>query len=462
MAAPALYGDSLAQLNDLMLDDYQKGLVDAVKEDPKLALYNRIVENGTIEKKKFTAGGKAYIGVKTGRPATGASKAEGAEVPRLGTRSVKEIYFDTVRVYSVAGLTDEALQRASGYPDSYVSLVDDELQDCALDMRLTVSRMLQGDGTGRLGRVVSVTGTTGDGTITFDNTRFDFGWAGTAMIRPGMTLEFHAGKDSNGVYIHDSTAVAKVCKVYVVSKTATVLTVTCVSGSIANLADNDIAYVEGTFGNDSNGLLNLIDDGSIESGSAEQGGSQAGTTFMGLDRTLYPFLQARIYRGGDNGGVDGTAKTWTLDLLDQVDDAMSSGDGGGHITALYVGNGMARQLRRKAQATASINTPLGTTVKGRKLIAGVSVTEILINDRPVPIIKMSSIPANVIYAPDEREFKFYERFPMGFKKENGGVWLPSRDRKDNYEAWMRWDFQLACERCDNFARIEDLLENEAT
>lgn len=463
MAAPQSYGDNLTDLNAYMIPSYEAGLVDAVKEDPKLALLNRIAESGVVEKKKFTAGGKAYIGVKTLRPATGASKAEGADVPRVGKREVTEIYFGTKRVYSVAGLTDEALTNASGFPASYAKLVDDEMADVKLDMRLTLARMLQGDSTGRLGRVASATGTTGAGTVTFDNLRFDFGWAGTAMIRPGMTLEFHAGKSSNGIYIHDSTATtAKVCKFYVASKTATVLTGYAVSGSLGNLADNDIAYVEGTFDNDPNGLLNLIDDGLITSGSAEQGGSQAGVTLFGLNRTAYPFLQARIYRGGENGGTDGTAKTWTLDLLDQVDDAMGDGDGGGQITALYVGSGMARQIRRKGGATAVINTPLGTTAAGRKVVPGVVIDHVLINGREVPILKMSSIPAGVIYAPDEREFRLYERFPMGFKKENGSVWLPSRDRKDNYEAWFRYEYNLACERCDNFARIEDLLENEAT
>jgi hypothetical protein len=139
---------------------------------------------------------------------------------------------------------------------------------------------------------------------------------------------------------------------------------------------------------------------------------------------------------------------------------MQYGEGGGHITALYVNTAMRRQIRRKGQATASISTPLGTTAAGRKVIPGVSVTEILINDRPVPIIVIPTIPRNTILAPDEREFKLYDRYGMRFVEEGQGPWIHSRDRKHNYEAWLHWDYNIACSRCDNFARVEDLLDNE--
>lgn len=216
------------------------------------------------------------------------------------------------------------------------------------------------------------------------------------------------------------------------------------------------------------GLLSLIDDGSFapEGGTILTGqncnGSWAGTTFQGVDRTsaMGGILKARVYTAADwGGGTAGVLQTYCLDDIEAIiDDIEKYGHSGGQVTAMFMTPRMQRSLKRKTQLEQNYLTPVG---RDGEIVPGRYVSYYMTRGRKIPIIEISTLPENTIFFMDERQITWQEFIPTEFREYNGcKPWFEPGNRNLQFEAWLQTSYNITVERCDNFARMGDLLDTD--
>ena len=455
-------GDTLALLEAYMNERDMRDVVPAVVDrNPLLAR----VES-KYDAADYFLGKYAVIRMKTAVPYNVAPRVEAGDVPLPGQHAFEAMRVRLREYTGSTGITQNEMEEAAGQPLAAGVLAEEKLADCIADMRRTLNMELGGDGTGRLARVASWNGTTK--TVTVDNTIADFGWSGCARIRDGMKVDIYTVADITG-----SSAWTVKCSGVTVSNVNRALGTFVVSGSTNAPADGDFVFLsnsvtltpDGKFSsfNGCQGLMNIVDDGATTgwgSGGDTNNGSWYGATFQGVDRRLYPQLQAKILKANDWGtGTAGTPASWDLAVInDAIRWVDEEGDGDGDVSALYMNGRMRDCLMRKA---ANEQNPFVTTDDG-KIVPGMYIEQFRTsNGKLLPIIPITGLPNNTIYAVTERDFKLYWPVKPSWYKRNGQIWAESPGARNmTYEAWLRTVIQLGARRCDNCVRIEDLLDTE--
>jgi hypothetical protein len=452
--------ETLSTLNAVARDEYLNDLVE--KYIPKILLYNRW--NPLIDTKAFNAEGKAVLEIENVVPISGGFRQESEEVIRGGAHSYGKIEFDVRQLMTVTEVTDETMRKYKNSPHKFGDVSRRYLNHCIRAYQVLKNLQYHGDGTGRLARVSAFNASTG--VVTVDNTRADFGWDKCAYIEPGMLVDIYT--------FTDGTEKAVGCTVTAVNKVAGTFTIS--GGEIGEdasaPADNDIVFAykaaewnattsawDFRFGN---GIMNLVDDGSLPAGGdyvSGWNGSWSGRTIFGVDRTLYPTLQAHILKADDWGsGTAGTPATWDLNAFTECFDVVEyDGDGDEQISVLLGNQKMERALARKCAVEYNTMAQFGPD---GKVMTGIQVPTYKIKGRNVPFIVISSLPDNTIYALDESQIFIPTSETPHWHAMNGTKpWFQTR-RDLTYEAWYWGEDELAARTCRGFIRIEDLADDE--
>lgn len=454
--------DYLSALNALAIPEYQQGLID--QRVMKSVLMQRLKPR--IKAAKFDAGGNLIMGVETLVPIPGGARTEGQDVMLPGKHAYAQMSEDVKQLMNVAGISKEVMERLSkAGKQAFANEPDRVLKNCGMGMDVLLNIALHGDSTGRLGQVASATG---DGTgcvVTLDNTREDFGWAGTAMIWPGMRVDIKTWADGT----------EKVLGMTIISMTSTTITL----GSVATYggtysaapADNDIVFISGsaTWGGSSwtfnmpNGILNLIDDGATTAGPGSgRNGSWAGASLHGLDRTTAngAHLKAQIMKANDWGsGTAGTPASFDLDDIEaQIDNVEHYGSSGSTVTAMYCTAKTVRAIKRKSVLEMGAMYQVGDG----EIVPGRHVNYYNYNGRKIPFIPIPTLPESTIIFADENQITWHEHVPLGFCDDYPTKpWFPAPgERNLTFEAWMRTVYNLTVKNASGMVRMEDLNTDE--
>lgn len=238
-----------------------------------------------------------------------------------------------------------------------------EMKTCLDDTTKNVNRIYAGThGTGRLGQVLS--------TVTSSTTvqvKFPFR---ELLIRPNMLLAAYTADTSGSV--RDSMTAAKVTKI--VKSTGTL---TLDSGY--SLTADDHLYLSGSYGNAPNGLLGLVDDGSLL------------TSVHGNSRDTYEELKSVVHGNG------GTLRDQTEDQVVQASQAVFQ-ESGAAIDTIIMNTGQwaeylqyTRLDRRYPQAGAGVPSyDTGNKAKSQFFLNGRGVDiEVMTDIRPRTIFGLT-------------------------------------------------------------------------
>jgi hypothetical protein len=500
-------GIGIAELNYYMKNTRRTTLVPA--DYFWHSLYDALKAN--VNKTRFV-GDLAEITMQTSHPFTYQGFDSTVQIPSpKGVGFIKQ-YIPLKRAIANAGITGDALRKASTSDSSFGSAVELALAEQKRDFLWGRELDMMGDGTGRLARVVSASAGSAAVTITCDNTYADFGVENVALIKVGQWVEIY---NATGSQASDASAVTKWVVTAVSfgnrdNSTATTgtFTISCTAGqesTIAAFANNGaIVFRAGTM---SLGLSDSAGAGSFSGAAASTakcyeitnplGSVDVGVSlpmgllglcqnatyspysdgsidctmdvFQGLARSSYATLNTPIYRLVSGSYIPtatysqgGTPGDWSLSV---VSDAMNEVDttSGGFPDIGVMSSKMAMALTRKQKSEGGtvISVPTSEQLYWQKVTGGTYAKWF---ERPdgkwIPIQVSNTVPDNVQYWLRLEDIE-WEKMPTAsdefdFLRLTGDIWSYMGDRYDAFEAPGGCYTNLGAVRCDRHVVIQDM------
>ena len=448
--------------------------------------------------------------IQTSHAHTGTAFGENVDIPYPDDFGFVKMWIPLKECIVNAGITMQALRRATGGNSSWGSAIEHVLKEQKRDWMWLREITSIGDGTGRLARIHSATGGTSP-VLTVDNTYSDFGWENTALIKPGMWVEIW---DAGGAQIGDvattgaatgpSDGYFRVKSVTFGDRNngaATTGTITLedttndLTSTTNSLNENGaMVYLAGTRS------LGLKDSAGTGSGTAAAYAATHGTaltcalpmglvglvqsvgksvathsydddsidctlsTFQGIavNSTTYPTLHSQIYRAGDFGGTDLTPDEWHLSV---IDDAIEQNyKNTGKKTDLLLCSGqLARAIDRMNRSDNNITTTTNNTAGQRQSVYGSRYAMPYISPidgAPIPIEVSYTIPRNCLYGLCTEDLHWDTKGDFDFLRLNGEIWDKSYDdRKANFEAPFGGMENRWCSRRDSQWLIQDMRDD---
>jgi len=445
-------GITLGDLNNYMKNyPSQKVVPNEIMGSP---LLEALKEN--IDTEAFR-GENIEILVKTRQPFTGKAHYEDADIPYpKDTAFVKQL-IPLREVIVNAGLTRQAMMRATGGAASWGRIVDDVLRDQQIDFKWLLNLACMGNGTAALARVSTVANTSGITTVSCDNTYTDFGWENVALLKAGMQVEVRAADGTlrtpaGGVEIESVSFGNRK------NKAATHGSFSFAAASTLNIEDGDIVYLYDSKDKLPMGLLGIVQDGVHYSGAAQV------STFQNLSRGDYSSLRARIYQATDFGlssenPADGVPTGWDLSVISDAIADVWRGGGKGRVDMLLCSANLAMAIMRRNKAESNIVVNVSSTDQENQGAVGSMFANKFIapDGRLIPIKVVETIPENCLYGLCLDDLNWFPFGDFDFVREYGEIWEPSRgDRKTNVEAPYGGFYNIGAERCDNCFVIQDI------
>lgn len=472
-------GITIDDLNNYMMNYPSRRIVaNEITDAPLLEALKKNIDTESFR------GDNIEILIKTKQPFTGKAHYEDADIPYpKDTAFVKQL-IPLREVIVNAGLTRQAMMRATGGAASWGRIVDDVLRDQQVDFKWLLNLACMGNGTGALARVganadgaVAVVPSEADTVVIYcDNTYTDFGWENVALMKAGMSVDLW--DTSGGAYVTGGKGL-EVISVGFKSRSngafaapaagTSCFTVQCASEAAATalaaaIQDNDVVYLYDSKDNLPMGLAGIVQDGTL------YGSIQALTDFQGLTRSKYSSLRARTYAAASSGSAIGfgaasdnpaygTPCKWGLSVISDAIADVARGGGRGKTDMLLCSSALAMAIQRKSATESNITVNVSTTGKMNQPASGSQYANKFIcpDGRIIPIVVAETIPENVLYGLCLDDWNWFPFGDFDFVREYGEIWEPSRgDRKTNVEAPYGGFYNVGVNRCDNQFRIIDL------
>ncbi|MBO4594363.1 MAG: phage major capsid protein, partial [Clostridia bacterium] len=159
---------------------------------------------------------------------------EDGSLPAATGNNYAQMTVSLKNLYGTIEISDKAIKASENSAGAFTNLLTAEMEGLVKSGAINFARMLFGDGSGKLGKVVSIT----DGVITFD---------AVENFVEGMVIDF---RTSEGVLISGATE----RRVLAVDRTNKAVTVSGTALTTSTVAANSIATVQGSYGNELTGL----------------------------------------------------------------------------------------------------------------------------------------------------------------------------------------------------------------
>jgi hypothetical protein len=413
-----------------------------------------------IQTEDFVAGQYMKTLIKTARPFTGKAHYEDADVPLPGASGYVEQLVPLRELIANAGISQEALDRATGGEASWGKAVDESLNDLKDDFDHLLELAVFGQGLGALARVYSNTESpSGTYTIVCDNTYADSGVENVALLKKDMLIDVYTTNT-----LRTTAAGALVTSVTFGDRAngaATTGTVVFTDTTGATIANDDIIYLHGSKGYMPMGLTGIVQGSGAK---ARYAGIFNVTAFQGLTRASYGCLQSKTYEATDFGLAsespsDGTPTSWDLSVISDCITDVRKGTGKGLVDFLLCSETLAMAIQRRNKAESNITVNVGTTAATQQNVAGSRYAGSFIcpDGRIIPVRIAATIPDNVLYGLTLGDLRWGVKGGFDFKRPTGEVWMKSpADRKLNFEAPFGGYMQISADRCDNAFVLMDL------
>lgn len=141
---------TIATASEALKRWYLPGLVYQLNNaNPVLSVIERDSES--------VAGDKAFFALRYGRQGGIAARGEASLLPQPNSRKTKQASTDTKNIFARIQISDKAMKASRSSRASFVNLLEQDLEDCLVDAKDQLSRMLYGNGTGKLAQCTAQT-----------------------------------------------------------------------------------------------------------------------------------------------------------------------------------------------------------------------------------------------------------------------------------------------------------------
>lgn len=355
---------------------------------------------------------KALMSFRTRHNQSIGNRASGSQLPAHGRAYYDQLEVQLGRVYGQISFDRIILSRPlKGNASVVADILDEEMNSLVRTFRVDMSRQVQLDGSGAMCRITSA-GATGDSFVV-DDARY---------LEPGMKIDSYAAKTGGSANI-DSATISDVDH----------MTNTVTLEASATWVQNDYVFREDNRGLEANGLLAIVDDGTVVS------------TIQGVDRTSTSLMNA-VLIDAQTDPLSEDLIQYGCDWADRISGEMIDFIGSDHDSRRYWSTLKAVERRQ-------VNT--------FKLKGGFTGLGFYAGGREVPWFTDRHFWPGYIYGLKKMHFCFFEAGPPKWFDEDGAV-LNRIPDYDEMEATMCHYWQLGFDRVNGCFRISNFTNPNGT
>lgn len=322
----------------------------------------------------------AVVGVHGG---VGAGTEDGS-LPAVGDGSYAKLTATLKNLYGRIEISDKAIRASSADDGAFVDLLNTEMEQLIRSSSFNFGRMLFGDGSGKLGTVSAVSGTT----YTLDSAK---------NFAVGMIVDLF---DADGTSVGEGRTVMGVD--YANKKIV-------LSGATISAAANAAVYVQGSKGLEITGLGAIFSDS---------------TTLYGLTRADHPWLNPVEVAVG--GAITEAAVQKAIDLVEE--------SAGSRVNFIVCSWGVRRALYKVLSAYRRIDTV--------ELAGGAKA----ITFNGIPVVADRFCPSGTMYLLNTDDFRLHQLCDWQWLEGENGRILAQVPGKPVYTATLVKYAELLCSR----------------
>ncbi len=316
----------------------------------------------------------------------GAGTEEG-ELPESGGNNYGQIVSTLKNLYGTIEISDKAVRASENNSGAFVNLLNAEMDGLIKSSAFNFGRMLFGDGTGVIAKVVSIT----SGVITLNTVK---------NVIEGMKVDFRAQADGEIISgARTITFVDRINKTIKVSGTAL---------TEETVPENSLVSVQGSYNNEITGLKAIFDTTS---------------DLYGMSRSANPWLNPCVKE--QNGAITELAIQTVLDRIEE--------NSGSPVNLIICSMG----VRRALQAVLSASN---TNVNVLELAGGYKA----MSYNGIPIVADRFCPDGTMYLLNTSDFELHQLCDWQWLSGDDGKVLKQVAGKPTYSATLVKYAELIC------------------
>ncbi|MBQ7369912.1 MAG: phage major capsid protein [Clostridia bacterium] len=387
---------SLATADNVLKSFYLDAIVDSLD-------YNTNAFLAQIEKTAQNVVGKdVQRVVRYGYNGGVGAGTETGTLPKSRTNNYVKFVAPLKNIYGTIEISDKALRAGNGQEGSLVNLLNEEMDSLVKSASVNFARMLYGDGTGFIGKIVDSNGNN----VTLDSVK---------NVVEGMILDVH---NLSGVYL-DIPSGRQVLKV---DRDTNTITLSGNSIDSAYLSENFKMYAQGSKGNELTGL------GAIFGNSS---------TLYGVTRESNPCLQP--YKQTDVGELTELTLQTAIDKIEEYS--------GGKVNFIVCSWGVKRALAKAMREGNAVLTSM-------ELKGGYNA----LSFNGIPVVADRFCPEGRMYLLNTNDFKLHQLCDWQWLEGQDGKILRQVESKPVFTATLVKYAELICDRPNGQGMLSGITE----
>lgn len=333
-------------------------------------------------------------------------------LPTAGAQKYKQAHLYLTNLYGSIEVDGQLFEQAAEDYQSFINVVDGEIRGLKKDLANDLNRQVYGDGSGKIGVVVSVTGQV----IEVDTTHF---------FEEGMTLDAvdpADGSKDNGAGHLEVTSI---------DEDASTITVTGTIGAGVTAGDYLVRASNGTnsYGKEWTGLAAIVADD---------------TELHGIDPADYPIWKSTVSALGSVGTPGTLTELALINLVQKVDKK------GGDVDVMLASPGVFNAYWDLLQG-------LRQFTNGAQLQGGQRSFSFDAAGKQIKFISDYAAPKGTLYALSTKELVVNRKKDWAWMDRDGSMWSRVADT-DAYEARIFQYSQLGTYRRNAHAVLSNIAE----
>lgn len=441
----AVTGQTLSLFAGALKRDYHGPIIDALNNmSPLYRLLSKNEED--VSGDTLTA----YVPIKTRRNQGMGARAEGGVLPSARYTKTVQLAIPLMYSYGAIEFTGQTIKASQKSKTAFAKVTDLEIKSMVEGMKIDTNRQLF---TSKYGYLCQTNGThPGTAVVTVDH-------PGTQMLEEGMPIITDASVDGStgeaaNEDIGEGLTEATAYQVGGITSTTTFNLEDSSGNAVTgeNWHTDHYMFRYGAANYEMNGLMDIVDDYSLQATSSWYGLQQGLQTIHGQSRSTYPILESVIAHGS-NTNRD-ISEAIIQDHLDTIEKA--SGKQSDHKSLMMVTTyGVRKMYIDLLQGDRRYVQPL-------ELVGGWKAIAYQAGNDQIPIIVDRHCIPNTIFILDRRYLQIYRASNFEWMDMDGSMFdrkYDSSGHYDAYEAKMYCYMNLGCSSFRNQGAIRDISES---
>lgn len=317
------------------------------------------------------------------------ASTETGKLPEASSHKFLKFKTDLKNLYGTIALSDKAIRASASNTGAFVNLLSDEMESLIKSSSFNLSRMLYGDGTGKMGTITEAN----EKVVTMDSVK---------NFVEGMVVDIYSEENSNILSNVVVEYVDRQNKKVTLSKTDPSVKASCT------------IYFGGSKDNEITGIKRLFDK------------SEENKILYGVDRTSYPFLYPYIKNDEQNDISDSLIQN----ALNSIEEECGS-----QIDFIAV-SGDVRTLYQEYLSTQKRNIDIVNLEGGFRTMTYAGI----------PVVYERFVEDGTMYLLNTKDFNLHQLCDWEWlENENGSILIPSASTP-TYSATLVKYAELICDR----------------